>query len=106
MEELWMNEEFLEWISGLCLRLLGQTDNRENRDRFKQYYEENGRLVWLHENALPEDMVKSLKSHVISLELKPRLNSPLIDKKTMIEKSPWYKDTTPPKGFDPFELFN
>ena len=106
MEELWLNEEFLGWISGLCLRLLSQTDNKENRDKFKQYYEENGRLVWLHENALPEDMVKSLKSHVSFLELKPRLNSPLIDKKTMIEKSPWSKDTTPPKGFDPFELFN
>jgi hypothetical protein len=24
----------------------------------------------------------------------------------MIEKSPWGKDSTPPKGFDPFELFN
>jgi hypothetical protein len=24
----------------------------------------------------------------------------------MIEKSPWAKDTTPPKGYDPFDLFN
>ena len=50
-------------------------------------------------------MVKSLKEHVIFLDLKPRLSSPLTDKKTMIEKSPWAKDTAPPKGFDPFELF-
>jgi hypothetical protein len=105
MEELWMNDEFLTWLSGLSLRLLGQTDNSENRERFKQFYEENARLVWLNENSIPEDMVKSLKEHVIFLDLKPRLSSPLTDKKTMIEKSPWAKDTAPPKGFDPFELF-
>ena len=29
-----------------------------------------------------------------------------MDKKEMIEKSPWAKESAPPKGFDPFELFN
>ena len=51
-------------------------------------------------------MVQGLKDHVKFLDLKPRSISPLIDKKTMIEKSPWAKDTAPPKGFDPFDLFN
>ena len=106
MEDLWMNDEFLGWLAGLSLRLLGQTDNSENRDKFKQFYEENARLVWLNEKSIPEDMSKGLKEHVQFLDLKPRSISPLIEKKTMIEKSPWAKDTTPPKGYDPFDLFN
>jgi len=106
MEELWDNDDFISWVAGLGLRLVGQTDNSENRNKFKQYYEENGRLVWLNEKSIPEDMVQGLKDHVKFLDLKPRSISPLIDKKTMIEKSPWAKDTAPPKGFDPFDLFN
>jgi hypothetical protein len=106
MEDLWMNNEFLGWLAGLSLRLIGQTDNSENRDKFKQFYEENARLVWLNEKSIPEDMSRGLKEHVQFLDLKPRLISPLIEKKTMIEKSPWAKDTTPPKGYDPFDLFN
>jgi 5'-3' exonuclease len=105
MEQLWENEEFLGWLAGLSLRLLGQTDNTENRDKFKQYYEENARLVWLNENAIPEDMVRTLKSHVAALD-DVEAKSPLLEKKTMIEKSPWAKDTAPPKGYDPFDLFN
>ena len=105
MEELWENDEFLSWLAGLSLRLIGQTDNNQNREKFKQYYEENGRLVWLNQKAIPEDMVENLKNHVASLSNKGEI-SPLIDKKTMIEKSPWAKDTSPPKAFDPFSLFN
>jgi len=105
MEELWENDEFLSWLAGLSLRLIGQTDNNQNREKFKQYYEENGRLVWLNQKAIPEDMVENLKNHVTSLSNKGEI-SPLIDKKTMIEKSPWAKDTSPPKAFDPFSLFN
>lgn len=106
MEELWENDDFISWLAGLSLRLVGQTDNTENREKFKQYYEENGRLVWLNAKSIPDDMVNRLKEHVSSLDSKPKTSNPLVDKKTMIEKSPWAKDTEPPKGFDPFELFN
>jgi 5'-3' exonuclease len=105
MEDLWNNEEFLGWISGLSLRLISQTDNKENREKFKQYYEENARLVWLNSESLPKNIVEGLRSHVrerFNMERLP-LN---INKKEMIEKSPWGSETTPPKGFDPFELFN
>ena len=105
MEDLWENDEFLSWLAGLSLRLIGQTDNSENREKFKQYYEENGRLVWLNHKAIPEDMVENLKNHVISLSKSERV-APLVDKKIMIEKSPWAKDTSPPKQFDPFSLFD
>lgn len=105
MEYLWDNEDFLGWISGLSLRLISQTDNKENREKFKQFYEENARLVWLNSNSLPKNMVEGLKSHVGKLFNQDRL--PLnINKKEMIENSPWSNDTKPPKSFDPFEFFN
>lgn len=105
IEYLWNNDDFLGWISGLSLRLVSQTDNTENREKFKQFYEENARLVWLNSRTIPRNMVEGLKNHVSEVSLKER--SPLMmDKKEMIEKSPWAKDSTPPKGFDPFELFN
>ena len=105
MEYLWDNQDFLDWISGLSLRLISQTDNSENRDKFKKFYEENARLVWLNSNTLPKNMVEGLKNHVQELDSKEKLKLNL-DKKEMIEKSPWASDDKPPKGFDPFELFN
>lgn len=105
MEDIWDNEDFLGWIAGLSLRLISQTDNTENRDKFKKFYEENARLVWLNSRTLPRNIVEGLREHVFEMSSKEKL--PLvIDKKEMIEKSPWAKDSTPPKGFDPFELFN
>jgi len=105
MEYLWDNDDFLGWIAGLSLRLVSQTDNNENRERFKKFYEENARLVWLNSRTLPRNMVEGLRNHIDEVSLKERV--PLtIEKKEIIERSPWAKDTTPPKGFDPFELFN
>lgn len=105
LEDIWDNEDFLGWIAGLSLRLISQTDNSENREKFKKFYEENARLVWLNSRTIPRNMVEGLKSHVTELDSKERLNL-TIDKKELIEKSPWAKESTPPKGFDPFELFN
>lgn len=103
LEEIWQDDEFLEWAAGLTLRLVSQPDNKQNRELFKQYYEENARLVWLNKNAIPEDMILGIEKHILELEAKERV--PLvIDKKTMIERSPWTGDTTP-KEFDPFNLF-
>jgi hypothetical protein len=105
MEYLWNNDDFLGWLSGLSLRLISQTDNTENREKFKQFYEENARLVWLNANSLPRNIVEGIKSHVGELFNQERL--PLnFNKKEMIENSPWGSDTKPPKSFDPFEFFN
>jgi hypothetical protein len=104
LEELWRNNEFLEWISGLTLRIIKQTDNQDNRDKFKQYYEENARLVWLNENTIPEDIVTTMRNHISEVAEKVRTKL-ILDKKTIIEKSPWSDTTAAPKGFDPFDLF-
>lgn len=104
LEEIWKNEEFLSWLAGLCLRILGQTDNTENRDKFKQYYDENAKLVWLNDVTIPEDILDGLKTHVMELNEKERI-SPSINKKFLIDNSPWGGPEGPPSNFDPFDLF-
>lgn len=104
LEELIEVPEFMEWIAGLSLRLLNQTDNKENRKKFSQYYIENATLVWLNKTTIPEDMVISLRNHVSELA-KRKTRNIILDKNLMIEKSPWSDTSTAPKGFDPFDLF-
>jgi 5'-3' exonuclease len=104
LEDIWDNEDFLEWISGVSLRLISQTDNKENRDKFKKFYEENARLVWLNGKSIPHNMVEGLRSHVQELDAKEK-SQLKINKKEMIDNSPWGKDSNPPREFDPFDLF-
>jgi hypothetical protein len=106
MEDLIDDEEFLNWIAGVSLRIISQTDNKENREIFKNYYLENAKLVWLHHKTLPEDLVNQLRDHVKSLG-KNSINIICLDKKSLIENSQWSssKDSAP-KGYNPFEFFN
>ena len=104
MEEIWDDKEFLSWLSGLCLRMLSQTDNTENREKFKLYYEENAKLVWLNSKTIPSDIIDGISEHIEKENSKERSN-PVINKKQLIDKSPWGGTNNTPSGFDPFELF-
>lgn len=105
LESIWKDDEFLSWIAGITIRMAGQTDSKENRETFKQFYEENARLVWLSSETLPEKLVHSLRNHTKVLG-KDSQKIFSLDKKSLIEQSQWASDAAPPKGFDPFELFN
>lgn len=104
LEEIWDNEDFLEWLSGLSLRIIAQTDNKENRDLFKKYYKENAILMWLNEKTIPEKVINEIDNHINLCESHSKKLS-IIDKKILIEKSSWNGVTAAPKGFDPFDLF-
>ncbi len=104
IEEIWKDEDFLLWLSGLSLRLLSQTDSKENRDIFKNNYEENAVLVWLNRETIPSDISNKILEDAKDSYEKLSI-SPIMDKKILIEKSPWASSAQPPKGFDPFELF-
>lgn len=106
MEDLWENEDFINWIGGVTLRLIKQTDNTENREKFKQNYIENGTLVWLSEKTVPLDIIRSVNSHIDEISEKNEYTSPLLAKNDLIENSPWGSAShNVPKEFDPFKLF-
>lgn len=104
MENIWKDPEFLDWLAGLTLRMIAQTDNKDNRILFKKFYEENAILVWLNENTIPYDIIDGMNEQIISLSNKERKKL-ILDKRAIIDKSPWGEATSAPQGFDPFELF-
>ena len=67
-------------------------------------YEENAVLVWLNSETIPSDISNKILEEARS-SYEKLSSSPIMDKKTLIEKSPWASSAQPPKGFDPFELF-
>ena len=106
MEQLWDDQKFLEWLASISLRIIAQTDNKENREKFKNYYKENAILVWLNAKTIPENIVNDIKDHVaLSLDRSGN-DTPITEKKLLIEKSPWNGTAQPPRGFDPFALFS
>jgi len=104
LEILWKDQDFLGWLAGLTLRIISQTDNKENRDKFKQYYEENAILMWLNGNTIPEKVIEDMEDH-IGLSQARQKGKIITDRKILIEKSPWSTTNAAPKVFDPFSLF-
>lgn len=104
LEEIWDSEDFFEWISEVSLKVLNQSENRENKEKFKQYYKENIKLLWLNKKTIPEDLIKNIYSHIEEKEnkQKPKL---IINKNQLIEKSNWGDSKTILKEFDPFNLY-
>ena len=103
LEHVWKDAEFLEWVSGFILRSIGESDTLEKREIAKQNYYENAKLVWLNQEAIPEDLV--YKMSILSNNQISESKIPLLNKKTMISTSPWGDVNSTPKQFDPFDLF-
>ena len=60
IEDFINDPEYLKWIAGLILRIVGENDNVENRNKARTYYIENAQLVFLSESVLPQDMVNGI----------------------------------------------
>jgi 5'-3' exonuclease len=104
IEEMWETDDFINWLAGVSLRTIKQTDDNDNREKFKQNYIENGTLVWLSHKTIPLDVIRET-SEKIESELK-KSETPEIRKKELIENSPWGTNSNNvPKEFDPFKLF-
>lgn len=103
LESIWNDPDFLGWISGFILRSVGESDTKENREKVKNNYYENAKLVWLNQNTIPEFVISRMESSKDSIWIEGK--TPLTNKNIMIENSRWNIAATP-KKFDPFDLFN
>ena len=99
----WKDPEFLDWVSGFILRSVGDSDTSDNREIVKINYFENAKLVWLDPETIPPDLVTEMNINSFSRIKEKKI--PLINKKSMIENSPWGDINATPKQFDPFSLF-
>lgn len=98
------DDDFLEFISKLILRLMQDVDNKENRDKAKKNLLLNYKLMWLDKKVIPMSVISGVISEIrrgINLEKK----SITLDRIKILEGTNWVTTQSVPKHFDPFNSF-
>lgn len=102
--EMLGDNEFLDWISGLSLRILKEIDNSENRAKAASNLKRNYTLMWLDDSVIPEFV-----SSKAFEDIKRGINLPrkqiTLDRIKILEGTEWVVSTASPKTFDPFSNF-
>ena len=96
------DQDFLNWISPLVLKLSNGIDSTENRNKVKSNWIRNLKLMWLDPNVIPEKV--SFDSELdIQRGIKLEKKSVTLDRIKILEGTDWVNSSYQPKGFDPFE---
>jgi hypothetical protein len=96
------DQDFLNWISPLVLKLSKGVDITENRNKVKSNWIRNLKLMWLDPNVIPEKV--SFDSELdIQRGIKLEKKSVTLDRIKILEGTDWVNSSYQPKGFDPFE---
>jgi len=98
------DEEFLNWISPLILKISKGVDSTENRKKVKSNFLRNVKLMWLDDTVIPENVSMSCKLETergINLEKR----TITLDRIKILEGTEWLSSGYQPKGMDPFENF-
>jgi 5'-3' exonuclease len=102
--ELYEDDDFLNWISPLILKLSKGVDSTDNRIKVKNNWIRNLKLMWLDSSIIPERV--SLSTEIdIERGLKMPKKSVTLDRIKILEGTDWVNSNYQPKGFDPFENF-
>lgn len=99
IEGIWDNKEFRDWIAGFILRSMSSIDSTDNRALAIKNYNENAQLVWLSEKVIPADVIDNMEVSFGAKNLEQK--AVMVDRKTLIARSPWAAELTP-SNFDPF----
>jgi hypothetical protein len=101
-EEVMLNKEFLEWFSGLILRITKYVDSTDNREKVKNNLVRNFKLMWLNQHVIP-DFVKVECINEIERGTALGRKSITLDRIKILDGTDWNTSGYQPKGFDPFE---
>lgn len=102
IKELSEDQDFLNWISPLILKLSKGVDSTENRNKAKNNWLRNLKLMWLDPNVIPEKVHFNSELDIqrgLKLEKKPIT----LDRIKILDGTDWVNSSYQPKGFDPFE---
>lgn len=102
MKFLFEDEDFLNWISPLILKISKGVDSTENRIKVKNNFLRNLKLMWLEDSMIPEKVSMSCKLETergIKLERRPIT----LDRIKILEGTEWITTGYQPKGMDPFD---
>jgi 5'-3' exonuclease len=104
IKDLVVDEEFLNWISPLILKIGKGVDSSENRIKVKHNFLRNLKLMWLDDQVIPEKVSVKCK---LETERGMKINRiPItLDRVKILEGTEWITTGFTPKGIDPFENF-
>jgi 5'-3' exonuclease len=103
-EELLHDEEYKKHMAGLILRIFGDTDNSDNRNKLISNISRNMSLVWLDKNIIPKEIVLEVIGSAVEKIEKSSLHINW-DRIKFLEGTEWEKIVTP-KDQDPFKYIN
>jgi 5'-3' exonuclease len=103
-EDLINDDDYKKYIAGLILRIFGDTDNSENRDKLIKNISRNMSLVWLDKNVIPKEIVLEVIDGALEKIEKSSLNINW-DRIKFLDGTEWEKFVTP-KEQDPFKYIN
>lgn len=104
IKDLVVDEEFLNWISPLILKIGKGVDSSENRIKVRHNFLRNLKLMWLDDQVIPEKVSMKCK---LETERGMKINRiPItLDRVKILEGTEWITTGFTPKGIDPFENF-
>ena len=101
--ELLEDPEFTHYLAGYLLRLIGDIDSSDNRNRVLENLERNKKLVWLDKTVYPQDLVYDIQTDITRGDSLPR-KTIIADRIKLLEGTEWVTEGYVPKKFDPFGL--
>jgi 5'-3' exonuclease len=103
--ELIEDDNFLQWASKYCLKLLDDVDSKENREKASENLKRNYKLMWLDKAVIPQEVIEGTID-----ELKRGISLPkktiTLDRVKIIEGTNWVSAQNAPSQFDPFKDFS
>jgi 5'-3' exonuclease len=101
--EIITDQEALTFISGYCIRSLGDVDSAENRLKMIENIERNKKLVWLDKVSIPRDLGIEILESITDAISRERRSLP-VDKDSILKGTEWVTEGYVPKNYNPFSL--
>lgn len=102
-KEILNDSDVILFISGFCLRSLGDVDSSENRHKLIENLERNKKLVWLDKDVIPRDLALEILES-ISETAHQEIKKLPVDKDSILKGTEWVTEGYVPKNFNPFAL--
>lgn len=99
--KLWGDDEYMDNIAGLVLRLTKDVDGTAERQKVVSNMKRNAQLVWLDESQLPFNLLAAVNSHITE-SLDHNETKRHLWNRNGIFAGTKYDETVAPKKFDPF----
>lgn len=96
----WDDAQFIEYLSGVILRVSGDIDDADKRLKVAENLERNAKLVWLSDKTLPVNLISMMDERISAAEV-PALRGKW-NRKALFEGTRFDTGSGAPAKMDPF----